>query len=83
MRQYTIVMTSDPEGGGYNVTVPALDGCFTYGSTVEEAIQYAQDAIRLHIEALAANGLEIPEDVPSSLAVVQVPDVVTTAIGIS
>jgi hypothetical protein len=35
MRTYTIVVEPDQDGG-YFVTVPALPGCFTRGSTIEE-----------------------------------------------
>ncbi|MBF0564935.1 MAG: type II toxin-antitoxin system HicB family antitoxin [Nitrospirae bacterium] len=37
--------------GGFNVTVPALDGCFTQGDT-EEAVENAKEAIRTYIEGL-------------------------------
>ena len=40
-RRYTIILTPEPDGSAYNVTVPALPGCFTYGDTVEEAIEMA------------------------------------------
>lgn len=39
--EYTIIITADPDGSAYNVTVPALPGCLTYGETVEEAIEMA------------------------------------------
>ena len=40
------------EEGGYNVTVPALDGCFTQGDSEEEALKNAQEAIICYIEGL-------------------------------
>ena len=63
MREYTVVLTPDPEQGGYTVTVPALPGCITEGDTYENALAMAQDAIRLYIESLVAHGEPIPEDV--------------------
>ena len=60
--QYTIILHPDPEEGGYTVTVPSLPGCVTQGETMEEAIAMAKDAIRLHVEALKADGEPIPEE---------------------
>lgn len=40
------------EEGGYNVTVPALDGCFTQGDSEEEAIANAKEAIECYLEGL-------------------------------
>jgi len=39
------VILEAAEEGGYNVTVPALDGCYTQGDTEEEALKNAQEAI--------------------------------------
>ncbi len=38
--------------GGYVVSVPALDGCFTQGETVEEALENAKEAILCYLEGL-------------------------------
>lgn len=56
MRRYTILLTADPEEGGYTVTVPALPGCITEGDTLEEALENAKDAIRLYLEDVIASG---------------------------
>jgi antitoxin HicB len=61
-REYTIILDPDEEEGGYTVTVPALPGCVTQGETLEEAIAMARDAIQGYIEALAKDGLPIPEE---------------------
>ncbi len=60
-RQYKILLREEPEGG-YTVTVPVLPGCVTYGSTLEEAISMAKEAIELYIEHLAETGDEIPTE---------------------
>ena len=60
--RYTIILHPDEEEGGYTVTVPALPGCITQGETMEEAIAMAKDAIRLHVEALKADGEAVPEE---------------------
>ena len=61
MRTYTIVVEPE-EGGGYYVTVPALPGCFTRGSTIDECKQRAVEAIEVHIAGLEADGEPVPEE---------------------
>ena len=46
------VILEPAEEGGFNVTVPALDGCFTQGKTEEEALKNAKEAIRCYLEGL-------------------------------
>ncbi len=46
------VVLEKAEEGGYNVTVPALDGCFTQGDNEEQAIQNAREAILCYLEGL-------------------------------
>ncbi len=46
------VILEKAEEGGYNISVPALDGCFTQGETEEEAIQNAREAIICYLEGL-------------------------------
>jgi predicted RNase H-like HicB family nuclease len=58
---YTVIYERLLEGG-YQVIVPALPGIVTYGRTLEEAREMAEDAIRCHIRALLKDGEEIPED---------------------
>ena len=70
MRTYTIVLEPE-EGGGYYVTVPALPGCFTHGSTVQECQERAVEAIEVYIAGLQADGEPVPEEAgtPQLLAV--------------
>ena len=46
------VVLQESEDGGYDVTVPALDGCFTQGATMEEATENAKEAIMCYLEGL-------------------------------
>lgn len=48
-----IVMLEPAEEGGFNVSVPALDGCFTQGETEEESLENAKEAILCYLEGLA------------------------------
>lgn len=49
--KFNIVLEKD-EDGGYNVTVPALDGCFTQGDNLDDAIKNANEAIVCYLEGL-------------------------------
>ena len=49
MRSYSVVLTPEEDGSAYNVVVPSLPGCFTWGATVEEALAMARDAITLYL----------------------------------
>jgi predicted RNase H-like HicB family nuclease len=46
------VVLEKAEEGGFNVTVPALDGCFTQGETEEESLANATEAILCYLEGL-------------------------------
>ena len=46
------IILEPAEEGGFNVTVPALDGCFTQGETEEEAVENAKEAIHAYLEGL-------------------------------
>lgn len=46
------IVLEKAEEGGYNVSVPALDGCFTQGDTEEDAINNAHEAILCYLEGL-------------------------------
>ena len=49
MRQ--VVLYPDPEDGGFVAEVPSLPGCVSEGSTREEALANARDAIEEWTEA--------------------------------
>lgn len=54
------VLLHKDDGSDYGVTVPDLPGCFSAGSTVEEALTMAQEAVALHIAGLIEDGQGIP-----------------------
>ena len=39
-----------PEERGYSVSVPDLEGCFTQGDTLDEAVEMTREAIGLMLE---------------------------------
>jgi len=60
------------EEDGFWVEFPDLDGCFTNGSTLEETMEMAQEALGLYLVSLMEHGQEIP--VPSLIADVHTED---------
>ena len=64
--KYTVILQPLPEGG-YSVLVPAIPEVCTFGDTIEEARQMAEDAIRCFIESALKTGESIPDDVEPAL----------------
>ena len=50
MRSVFYPVIFHPEEPGYSVSVPDVEGCYTQGETVSEAVAMAQDAIGLLLE---------------------------------
>jgi antitoxin HicB len=46
------VVLEEAEEGGFNVSVPALEGCFSQGETEEEALENAKEAILCYLEGI-------------------------------
>jgi len=59
--EYSIVI-HNAEEGGYWAEVPALEGCYAQGETIEETLEDMKGAIETHIEFLIEDGREIPKD---------------------
>lgn len=56
---YPVVIHKDKHSD-YGVTVPDLPGCFSAGSTLDEALAMAREAIELHLEGLIEDGQVVP-----------------------
>lgn len=66
--RYLAVIHKDNDSD-YGVTIPDLPGCFSAGSTMDEALEMAREAILCHVEGLLADEEMIP--VPLSIEVHQ------------
>lgn len=64
--RYPIVIHKD-SNSDFGVTIPDLPGCFSAGSTIEEAINMAQEAAECHIEGILIDSEPIP--MPSDIEV--------------
>ena len=60
--RFPIVIHKDRKSD-YGVTVPDLPGCFSAGSTMDEALTMAKEAVELHLEGLIEENLPIPDPV--------------------
>ena len=61
--KYAVVVHHD-KGSAYGVTVPDLPGCFSAGDSFDEALGNVVDAIELHLEGMAEEGIDIPRAEP-------------------
>ena len=50
MKRYLLEVVVEKDREGYFAYCPILQGCYTQGSTYEEAIKNIRDAIRLHLQ---------------------------------
>lgn len=66
---HCVVLEPDrEEPDRYNVRVPALPGCLTYGESIEDALKNAQEAITGYVESLLADGDSVPTETHPTIA---------------
>ena len=64
------VLLEPDEAGGYVVTCPSLQGCYSQGETVAEALANIREAIELCLEDLRERGESLPD--PSNVLIASV-----------
>jgi predicted RNase H-like HicB family nuclease len=57
--QYVAVIEKEPDSA-FGVWFPDVEGCFSAGDTLEEAVANAAAALRQHTEALESAGRHLP-----------------------
>lgn len=62
---YPAIFTPETEGG-YSVAFPDVEGCYTQGEDLAEAIFMAEDALALTLYGLEEDGQTIPVPTPLS-----------------
>lgn len=70
-RTFAVVLEPEEEGG-FTVRVPSFPEIVTYGKDEREALEMAEDAIRLVIEDATARGEAIPGSEPPRIRQVTV-----------
>ena len=63
MKRYAIVV--EDAGTNLSAYVPDLPGCVATGQTKEEVERLIREAIEMHLEGMAEDGLPIPEPTSS------------------
>jgi len=63
MAKYTFpaVFEPDEEAGGYCVYFPDIEGCYTQGEDIADAIEMAEDALCLMLYDMEKKGINIPK----------------------
>lgn len=60
MPQYVALLRKEPQSD-FGVDFPDFPGCVTAGSSLDEARQMAEEALRFHVEGLLEDGDALPE----------------------
>jgi predicted RNase H-like HicB family nuclease len=61
------VLLEPDETGGYVVICPSLQGCYSQGETIEEALANIREAIQLCLDELRDRGEPLPD--PSNVLI--------------
>ena len=64
--KYTYPVIFEYDEGKISVRVPNISGCFTFGDTITEAIEMAQDAMAMMLAHYEDHQQEIPK--PSDIS---------------
>ena len=57
---FKVVLEPDPEGG-YVVCCPTVQGCYSQGDTIEQALENIREAIALCLEDMKAHNEPLPD----------------------
>jgi predicted RNase H-like HicB family nuclease len=58
---FKVFLERDEDYGGYVVRCPSIQGCYSQGKTVEEALANIREAIELCLEDMESRGEPLPE----------------------
>ena len=58
---YRFLIVIEKANGNYSAYSPDLPGCVATGKTHNEVLRNMYEAIKMHLEGLLEDGLEIPE----------------------
>ncbi len=58
---FKVFLERDEDYGGYVVRCPSIQGCYSQGKTVEEALANIREAIELCLEDMESRGEALPE----------------------
>jgi predicted RNase H-like HicB family nuclease len=58
---FKVFLKREEDYGGYVVRCPSIQGCYSQGKTVEEALTNIREAIELCLEDMESRGEPLPE----------------------
>jgi antitoxin HicB len=68
MKSYTVVLSPDPNMGGFSVSVPAMPGALSQGDSREEALANIQEAMEGWLEVTRERGADALTETPELVA---------------
>ncbi len=68
MTNYIAIVHKDPESD-FGVSFPDFPGCITAGSTMDEAMAMAQEALEVHTDFMRKKGQELPAPMTMEAAI--------------
>ncbi len=60
VRDFKVFLEPDVEYGGYVAVCPSIQGCYSQGKTVEEALANIREAIELCLEDMESHSEVVP-----------------------
>jgi len=72
MNRFFLPIVIEKDKDGYFAFCPVLQGCYTQGSSYEEALANIKDAVQLHIEDRLASGEPVPNSEMISLTTLEI-----------
>lgn len=58
---YPAIFTKEKEDGGFSITFPDIDGCYTCGDNLQDGIMMAEDALALMLYDYETESRTIPK----------------------
>lgn len=71
VREFPVVIEKDIDGSFFALA-PSLQGCYTSGKTLGEALKNIKEVIELHVESRIAAKEKVPRHRPVSLSSIEV-----------
>ena len=68
MQSFTVVLSPDPNAGGYSVSVPAVPGALSEGNSRDEALANVREAVEGILELMHTQGIEPQPETPQIVA---------------
>lgn len=59
--RYRVLVVLEKASHNYSAYAPDVPGCIATGKTVEETLQFMQEALQAHLEWMAQDGDPMPE----------------------